>query len=163
MHALRYRLHRAEWICGHHHLCAKFPTEPAGSDGAPLGWLLLRPISSQELPIRPGHLPLVQDIKANPTNRDGSRRHRARGWSPLGPRQLLAVLLNCCDVELMQPRGLQDPWSSSEFVDDGHPPPRKHVAPWPGNLRTWFTVGTFTIASYHIQFDLASPGSRALR
>jgi hypothetical protein len=114
----------------------KFPTEPAGSDGAPLGWLLLRPISSQELPIRPGHLPLVQDIKANPTNRDGSRRHRARGWSPLGPRQLLAVLLNCCDVELMQPRGLQDPWSSSEFVDDGHPPPRKHVAPWPGNLRT---------------------------
>jgi serine/threonine-protein phosphatase 2B regulatory subunit len=26
-----------------------------------------------------------------------------------GVRQLLAVLLNCCDVELKQPRGLQDP------------------------------------------------------
>jgi len=26
-----------------------------------------------------------------------------------GVRQLLAVLLKCCDVELKQPRGLEDP------------------------------------------------------
>jgi hypothetical protein len=40
-----------------------------------------------------------------------------------GVRQLLAVLLNCCDVELKQPRGLEDPQVLARETVCKRPPP----------------------------------------